>query len=200
MDKKVVRASYENCLNGLARLNAYATSNPSIGITEINVRQDILAADDLIFFCIHARRLLENVGCKELSKKIFIDHANGTSFSLWKIIGHLIHHDELEILRCNTRMRYLEDRLNGKTHEEALERIIAENKLPYSEPIAPRIVFKADQTEHTIMNLETFLRLFSKEILPEIINHALNQGLDLRDNPLQDLEITEELRLMLSRL
>lgn len=66
MDKKVVRASYESCLNALARLNAYATSSPSIGITEINARQDILAADDLILFCIHARRLAENMGLKDL--------------------------------------------------------------------------------------------------------------------------------------
>jgi hypothetical protein len=42
---------------------------PHIGVTEINVRQGILAADDLISFCIHARRLAENMGSKDLLNK-----------------------------------------------------------------------------------------------------------------------------------
>lgn len=199
MDKSVVRVSYESCLNALARLNAYATSKPFPRATEINVRQDTLAMDDLIIFCIHARRLVENIGLKDLLNQTFITHANGASLSLWRIIGYLIHHHELEILRCNTRMKYVADRMNGKTHNEALERILIENRPPYAEPISPHIVFKSDKIEQTIMNLETFLRIFSQEILPEIISHSLNEGLDLRDDPLKDIEMTEDLAKLLSQ-
>ena len=199
MDKKVVRASYESCLNAIARLNAYATSKPFSGATEINKRQDVLATDDLISFCIHARRLIENAGLKDLLNQTFIKHTNGTPFSLWRIIGYLIHHDALEILRCDTRMQYLADRENGKTHKEALEKIVAEKQQPYSEPIPPRIVFKSDKIEQTIMNLETFLRIFSQDILPEVIQKARDEGLDLRDNPLKDVDMTEEFLEVLSR-
>lgn len=197
MDKRTIRASYESCLNSLARLNAYTTSKPLLGATEINVRQDVLARDDLVSFCIHARRLVENIELKDLLSQITITHSNGTLFSLWKIIGYLIHHDELEILRCDTRMRYLQDRMNGKTHTEALKTIILEKRPPYSEPIPPRIVFKSDKIEQTIMNLETFLRLFSLEVLPAIIDRALEKGLDLKDDLFKDVEMTQELAQIL---
>lgn len=61
MNKTLARVSYESCLGITARLAAYATCIPFLGATEVNQRQDFLAETDLIEFCIHARRLLENV-------------------------------------------------------------------------------------------------------------------------------------------
>lgn len=132
MDKKVVRASYEGCLRAIARLSAYATSKPIL-ITEVNVRQDILAVDDLMSFCIHARRFIENIGAKNYLQKAEMEtNDKRPPLPLGKIIGHLIHHDTLEILRCRTRLRMLEASLRGAVGDEYFKQVKHEiHKNPY---------------------------------------------------------------------
>ncbi len=90
MDKKTIRASYEGCLNSLARLSAYATSKPIL-ITEVNNRQDSMAANDLIEFCIHARRLVDNLDLKNLLYQSKMDTSDKRApLSLGQIIGYFM--------------------------------------------------------------------------------------------------------------
>lgn len=201
MDKKVVRASYESCLNAAARLSAFATSKPFPGVTELNRRQDILAIEDLISFCIHARRLIENVGLKKRLSQVKIETSDGTSLSLWKIIGCLIHHDMLEIIRCGTRFRMLQASIDGASREEFFRKVEGEiKKPPYSEPITPHIIFKSDKIHYTLINLSKFLQIFSQEIFSEVIKVTFEEGLLLLDDPMKDLDMSEEAFRALHRI
>lgn len=199
MDKIVVRTSYESCLSTIARLSAYATSKPIL-ITEVNKRQDILATDDLISFCIHARRFVENLGSKDLLYQEMIETNDcKNSLSLGKIIGCLIHHDTFEILRCKTRFEMLEASLTGVKGNDFFKKITNEiQKPPYSQPIIPHILFQSDRSDGMrLINLVTFLEVFSEKILLEILkaNHWL------QDNLFRDLDITkDDARQIMSRI
>jgi hypothetical protein len=199
MDKKVVRASYERCLNATARLSAYATSKPIL-ITEVNWRQDILAVDDLSDFCIHARRLIENIGLKNLLYQQSMESSDGQSpLSLGKIIGRLIHHNTLEIIRCGTRFRMLQARVSGVEGDEFFKKVEPEmRKPPFSEPITPHILFQSDRSDGMrLINLVIFLQIFSEKILLEV--HTSNHWLG--DDLFKDLDMTEEdVRKLLPRI
>ena len=199
MDKKIVRASYEGCLNAIARLSAYATSNPIL-INEVNDRQDILAADDLIDFCIHARRLVDNMDLRDLlyQAKIATNDAKA-ALSVGQIIGYLIHHDALMIFRCSVRFQMFQKWLKGKRGDEFFKDVETEiQQSPFSEPITPHILFQSDRSDGLrLINLVTFLQTFSDEVLLEILktNHWL------QDDPFKDLDMTEEdARRVLSRM
>jgi len=199
MDKKLVRASYESCLSATARLSAYATSNPIL-ITEINERQDILAAGDLIDFCIHARRLVDNMDLRDLLYQAKIEtNDEKASLSLGQIIGYLIHHDVLMIFRCGVRFRMFQKWLKGKTREEFFKNVESEiQQAPFSEPITPHVLFQSDRTDGMrLINLLTFIQVFSEKVLLETLktNHWL------QDDLFKDLDMTEEdARRILSRM
>lgn len=198
MDKKVVRASYDACLVGVARLSAYATSSPVL-ITEVHVQQDILATNDLISFCIHARRLIDNIDSKDLLYQTVMDSNDGMPpISIGKIIGCLIHHDTLEIIRCETRLNMLRVSSEGFKGDDFFAKVENEmNKLPYSEPIMPLILFKSDRSEGMrLINLVIFLQIFSKEILLEVIK----QNIWLQDDLLKDSDMAEDILHFLSRI
>ena len=56
----VIRHAYQNVLNACARLASFATGSPTTTDGPIDQQQELLAADDLVTFGIHARRLIEN--------------------------------------------------------------------------------------------------------------------------------------------
>ncbi|MGH1397662.1 MAG: hypothetical protein ACRBCT_00415 [Alphaproteobacteria bacterium] len=199
MDKKVVRVSYESSLSAIARLSAYATSNPIL-INEVNERQDILAADDLIDFCIHARRLVDNMDLKDLlyQTKIETNDEKGP-LSIGQIIGYLIHHDVLMIFRCGVRFRLFQKWAKGTSREEFFKNVETEiQQTAFSEPITPHILFQSDRSDGLrLINLVTFLEAFSDKILLEILK--INYW--LQDDLFKDLDMTEEdARRVLSRL
>lgn len=199
MDKKIVRASYESCLNAVARLSAYATSRPIL-ITEVNERQDIMAADDLIDFCIHARRLIENSGSKDLLYQASMEtNDNKSPLSLGQIIGYFIHHDLLIIFRCGSRFRMFEKWLEGENREDFFKKVQTEvKKPPFSEPITPHVLFQSDRSNGMrLINLVTFLQIFSEKVLLEVLksNHWLH------DDFFKDLDMNEEdARQLISRM
>jgi hypothetical protein len=199
MDKKLVRASYESCLSATARLSAYATSKPIL-ITEVNERQDILAADDLIDFCIHARRLVDNTDLRDLLYQAKIETNDAKDpLSVGQIIGYLIHHNVLMIFRCGVRFRMFQKWIKGKTRDEFFKNVETEIQQPaFSEPITPHILFQSDRSDGMrLINLVTFLEIFSEKILLEILktNHWL------QDDLFKDLDLTEEdARRVLSRI
>lgn len=198
MDKKVVRASYESSLSAIARLSAYATSKPIL-INEVNERQDILAADDLIDFCIHARRLVDNMNLKDLlyQTKIETNDEKGP-LSIGQIIGYLIHHDVLMILRCGVRFRMFQKWAKGTSREEFFKNVETEiQQTAFSEPIPPHVLFQSDRSDGLrLINLVTFLEAFSDKILFEI----LKTNYWLQDDLFKDLDMTEEdARRVLSR-
>ena len=190
MDKKVIRASYDSCLSSAARLSAYATSKPIL-INEVNDRQDILATDDLMAFCIHARRLIDNLDLKDILYKTQIEtNDNKDKISLGHVIGYLIHHDVLMIFRCATRFRMFQKWLEKTDRNDFFQSIESEiQKTPFSEPIAPHILFQSDRTDGMrLINLVVFLEAFSKKILLEVLK--VNPW--LQEDLFRDLELTEE--------
>lgn len=199
MDKKLVRASYESCLSATARLSAYATSKPIL-ITEINDRQDILAADDLIDFCIHARRLIENMGERDLLYQATLEtNDKKAPLSVGQVIGYFIHHDVLMIFRSGVRFRMFQKWLGAKSRDEFFKNVEAEiQQAPFSEPITPHVLFQSDRSDGMrLINLVTFLEVFSEKVLLEILksNHWL------QDDLFKDLDVTEEdARRILSRM
>lgn len=59
-------------------------------------RLDILAADDLIYFCIYARRLLDKRDLRDLLYQAMIITSDSKTLYMWRqIFGYLIHHDVL---------------------------------------------------------------------------------------------------------
>ena len=201
MDKKVVRASYESCLDATARLAAYATSKPLSKASDVSGRQDILAADDLIAFSIHARRLIDNVTLYDFTNQMMVKCADGSSMSLWRVLGALIHHDELVILRCATRLRMLEAMVESKTDDEYWERVMPElTRETYSEPVPPLILFKSDKVARTVVDLVELLQIFSQEILTAVIKRASDEGLYLDDDPFEDVDVSDKAIEVLSQL
>lgn len=194
MNKQLVRSSYESCLDVTARLNAYATSKPFLGASEINARQDFLATNDLIQFCIHTRRLVDSVGLRDLVLETMIESNLGPmSLSLWKAIGGLIHHDDLLIIRTASGWKMFQAVIAGAHGDEYWERVRPHLKdRPYSEPITPRILFKSDKIPYTLFNLEEFLEVFSTKILPAICESSLDKGLSLMEDLFKDLDMTDE--------
>lgn len=200
MDKILVRSNYENCLDAAARLCAYATSKPFEGAFEVNGRQDALAINDLIVFSLHARRLVESIGLKDLANQLAIQISGGGSLSLWKIIGYLIHHDDLLIIRSATRLRMLNASIKSQTKDEFWQTVKPDlTKGSYSESIPPLILFKSDKIGYTMISLADFLKRFSEEIILEVIKKAGTNNLILTENPLEDLDISEkDIKLALS--
>lgn len=189
MNKIIVRASYESCLNMTARLSAYATSTPFVDALEVNQRQDILATDDLINFCIHARRLIDNVGLVDFAMQLIIRASDNTTLSLWKVIGCLIHHDDLLIIRSQTHMRMLLELLQTTSNEDFWERVTDDlHKKSYSEAISPHIIFKSDKIPYKMICLTDFMQLFSERVIPAVIKKAYDNNLCLIDSPLKDID------------
>lgn len=199
MDKKTIRASYESCLSATARLSAYATAKPIL-ITEVNERQDILAADDFIDFCIHTRRLIENIGARDLLHSTKIETNDGkASISVGQVIGYIIHHDLLIIFRCGVRFRMFQKWLEGETGDEFFKKVKLEmQQAPFSEPITPHVLFQSDRSNGMrLINLVTFLQAFSEKVLLEILKS--NQW--HQDDFFKDLDMTEkDARQLLSRI
>ena len=197
MNKQVIRSSYESCLDATARLSAYVTSKPFLNAFETNERQDVLAANDLVVFCIHARRLIENVELKDFVNKTTMETSDRSLISLWRIIGCLIHHDELIIIRDQTRFRMLQAALDGAKGEEFFKRVENEMQKPcYSEPLTPHVLFKSDKIHYTLINLVRFIQLFSEDIILEVIQKAQNEGLYLHDDPLRDLDDNQRMQIL----
>lgn len=200
MNKKIVRANYESCLNAIARLSAFATSTPYVDALEVNQRQDILANEDLIVFCIHARRLIESMELREIAHNTQIKTGESKNESLWRVINYIIHHDELEIIRSATRVRMIKALNESKTKKEYWERISTDlNKKSYSEPISPFILVKSQHTEFLSISLAEIIQVFSEMIILEVIKKADSSGLQLIDDPFQDIELSDEGLEQLSR-
>jgi hypothetical protein len=128
MDKKVVRSSYESYLSVVARLSAFVTARPFF-FTELSVRQDILAAQDLLSFCLHARRLVENAGLRALACNTYMGYSDGGVKSLWEILGYLIHHNEFNIIRCESQFRRLREAEGGVSNRERIENVLKKRSL-----------------------------------------------------------------------
>ncbi|MAS87848.1 MAG: hypothetical protein CMH30_07750 [Micavibrio sp.] len=199
MDKITIRSNYESCLNALARISAYASSTP-ISITEVHERQDALATEDLVNFCIHARRLAESTGLNDHMRQIEISmNDKRAPLSLGKIMGFLIHHDILLIIRCKTRFEMFKKSLEGETGDAFFKKVKNEiYKNPYSEPMTPLVLFQSDRSDGPrLLNLAQFLRTFSEKIMLEVL--ITNKW--LQDDLFKDMNSTEaEARQMLSRI
>lgn len=196
MDKKVVRESYESCLSAAARLAAYATSKPFLEAVEVNDRQDLLATDDLVVFCIHARRLIKKAGIEDIVKKTTIKTCNGISLSFWKVLGCVIHYEELEISRSESRFAMMKAFIESKTEKEFWEKVTPEvTRRSFTDTIAPHILLKSDESERMFFSLYEFMKIFSEKIIRAVIEKALDEGF-LLDNIFRDYTQAEVMQVL----
>lgn len=192
INRPLARASYESCLDVTARLSAYVTSKPFLEAPEVNTRQDLLAINDLVSFCINARRLIENIGLKDLVSQTNIK-TNAVPMSLWKIIGGLIHHDDLMIIRSESRWKMFQAMLDSTKDDKFWERVGSHLDKPvYDAPITPLVLFKSDKIPYTLIYLEEFVQIFSEKIILAVIKKALDEDLCLVEPPFRDVEMSKE--------
>jgi hypothetical protein len=102
---RAIRHAYENVLNACARLASFAMAGPLTTDDPITERQEILAADDLVTFGIHARRLIENTVSKKRFRQVTIGPGSKQQevgipiTGIVDIIDTLIHHREVKVVR-----------------------------------------------------------------------------------------------------
>jgi hypothetical protein len=101
----VIRHAYENVLTACARLASFAPGGPTTTDGPISEQQEILAADDLVTFAIHARGLIENTASKKRFRQITLRPASkwqdkiGQTVGIIDAIDTLVHHIEIKIIR-----------------------------------------------------------------------------------------------------
>jgi hypothetical protein len=101
--KSVIRHAYSGAMDTCARLHAFATAVIPDFFGAIRSRQEILAADDLVLFAIHARRLIELTVGKEFANQqpvplVYYENSQ-SSAPFWRIINVVVHHKKLLIAR-----------------------------------------------------------------------------------------------------
>jgi len=102
----VIRNAYQNVLNACARLASFANGGPTTTDGPIDQQQEILAADDLVTFGIHARRLIENTAkAKRFTQVTVRQHLMpGKRIPITRVINILVHHQHIVIARSDYQM------------------------------------------------------------------------------------------------
>lgn len=103
------------------------------------------------------------------------------------------------IIRSGERFRMFQKWLGAKSRGEFFENVEAEiQQAPFSEPITPHVLFQSDRSDGMrLINLVTFLEVFSEKVLLQI----LKSNPWLQDDLFKDLDLTEEdARRVLSRM
>jgi hypothetical protein len=101
----VIRHAYQNVLNACARLASFAMGGPLTTDDPITEQQEILAADDLVAFAIHARRMIENTASKKRFRQVTIGPGSKQQevsipiTGIVDIIDTLVHHRGIKVVR-----------------------------------------------------------------------------------------------------
>ena len=181
--QRLIRHAYEEVLTACARLISFSTGGPSIDDGPIVERQELLAAEDLISFAIHARRLIENTGQKSRFNNIEIVFSGRSMvpttetlvrsklqrIRIWKAVTYIIHNMNLYIIR-DARSR---EALFRGWKEVILSNIAQEY-------FAPMVVVMSQQGT-ILFPIRELIETFAAKVLSPIIDLCSEHHLFLED-------------------
>jgi hypothetical protein len=172
----VIRHAYENVLNASARLISFATGIPTASRDGlINERQAILAADDLIMFALHARRLIENTASHKQFSQISIPAVSDAQkgkvpIPITRIINLFIHHKDIRIVRFTSELKIL----TGDWKDEDL---LHKNIKHFS----PIVIVESDHGKMATFQLRELVETFETEVLNPIVGLCAEDKFFLED-------------------
>jgi hypothetical protein len=169
----VIRHAYQNVLHACARLASFATSVPTTTDGPIEQQQELLAADDLVTFGIHARRLIETTAkAKRFTHVTVRQHPrSGERISITRIINVVIHHKHVTIVRSDFQM----DLASSHNPVEVLVKYSG-SAHRYFPPIA---VLTSDKNRTISFELGELIETFQAKVLNPIIDLCGEHGLHL---------------------
>jgi len=150
LDHQIIRHAYENVLTASARLIAFATGYPTNSDEFlINERQRVLATDDLLFFSINARRLMESVypAIKFKNKYEVIKNGEKAEKTIREITNLIIHH-----------------------------KFIRKDDLKHFSPL---VMAKSDRNERITFHLRDLIIKFEIDVIEPIVEFCTNDRLFL---------------------
>jgi hypothetical protein len=172
----VIRHAYQNVLNACARLASFATSAPTTTDGPIEQQQELLAADDLVTFGIHARRLIENTAKAKRFTQVTVRQylTRGRRIPITRVINILIHHQHIVIVRSDFQ-------LEMQSSRNPIEVLIkySGSKHRYFPPV---IMLTSDQNQTISFEVGELIETFQAKVLNPIIDlcgeHSLHLDLD----------------------
>jgi hypothetical protein len=169
----VIRHAYQNVLNACARLACFATSVPTTTDGPIGQQQELLAADDLITFGIHARRLIENTAKARRFTQVTVRQypRRGKSTSITRIINILIHHKHIVIVRSNFQLEVSASR-------NPIEVLIKYDGAKHRY-FPPFVLLTSDRDKTITFEVRELIETFQAKVLNPIIDMCAEHGLHL---------------------
>jgi hypothetical protein len=177
----VIRHAYENVLNACARLASFATGGPTRTDGPITHQQEILAADDLVTFAIHARRLIENTSSKKRFKQIALEPASKQQaiivqpIGIIDVIDTLVHHREIKIIISLVHLA-LERNMSLEEFCRKYEHLVKDGGNKY---FSPFVFVKSDRNKNISFDIVELVETFQVNILNPIIELCEDQRLYL---------------------
>lgn len=179
-----IRRSYDAVLSTCARLSTFATARPMETDTDVNERQESLAIDDLIFLSIHGRRLLSDTDVTGKAKITTISieipvfagpdvkfQHNGETISVWRILGAIVHHRELRVIRDMFAAKLF---WSGEFDERAM-------RIDFVVPqFNAKILLESDKQSRILIDLESLMSKFVNELVEDSVSWCEERGLFLR--------------------
>jgi hypothetical protein len=172
--RKVVRHAYERVLTACARLGSFATGTPTSTHGPINERQEALAADDLVDFAIHARRLIENTAkARRFSQATIrsMKREGEAHIKVTRVINMLVHHDYIQIVRTEVEAKILA----GIAKAEDFFLSTPSRSFP------PIVSVKSDKGKIAMFELRELIEAFQQQVLGPIIDICDANKLFLED-------------------
>lgn len=177
-EEKLIKFSYEGCLEQTARLQAYAASKPLLNADIVNEKQDLLVINDIVVFALHARRLIDS-SRYNLANSISIP-TKKESLSVRRILGYIIHNTKIEVFRTKFHMKLDDAFIKHGTTDEIIDYMLDDlKKNPYKSSIPPIIILRSDKSEIIEFKLEDLVRTFAEKILTKIVQSCEEYGLYL---------------------
>src|SRR5690606_28357261 len=133
-----------------ARLTAFAMTLPFENETDVNLRQEKLASEDLVRFAVHARRFITILKIKSAADEALlphltaIEHKRGYDFvegrgrsSVWEFLGIVVHNVRLQFVRHGSH--FWPPATKGKDVVEIM-------KMP-NPAFRPKVIIQSDRSD-----------------------------------------------------
>tara|TARA_R110002110_G_scaffold37238_2_gene123195 strand:- start:197 stop:820 length:624 start_codon:yes stop_codon:yes gene_type:complete len=183
-DKEHIVQLFYNTIDKAARVTCYASTNYPNLASDIGVRIDELARDDLIIFAISTRRLIEAASFVDRARNISltllepaakeqrIRFARIGTTTLSRILNLLIHSKTLETFRSETQFRIFAG--IPESMEDTILRVTS-GKLDSYPPI---VLVVSDKGKAKYFSLAELIEIFER-CLSEIVDHCAEHNIYL---------------------
>jgi hypothetical protein len=174
----IVRHAFDEALNALSRLSAFATSKPRED-GPIDSRQERLALDDLVTFAVHARRLVQNTVGKQSFDSVIIKQLEPLhgSIAIMHVLDALIHNEDVQVIRSFLQYGFIKD--PPINQDEGIRRL-AEHGHEHTS-IPPIIAVKSDRGLRCVVYVGDLTDSFETQVLSRIIEYCADDQFFLED-------------------